>query len=153
MPCVWTDYLDEQLLVDATASVTAGDFTGVLNPAKIVLISANFVPSNSLLYSALTIPTYPGYAAQAAVFGSPRRRREGGIAIDSAALNFAMTDATMPTAIWGYGVTDGQTVPKLLTSELFPNGPLNLVDTLDIITLIAQIATSGPDAGTVVVSN
>ena len=153
MACVFTNYLNQQLLTDALASVTSGDFAGILKVAKAVLFTNNIIPTATTLYADLTLPTYAGYAAQVCTFGAAYRRNEGGFATNSLFLKWQMSDAVVPSIIYGVGITDGGGTPKLLSCELFADGPITLLDALDAFYTSTQIAIGGPDSGTMEVTN
>ena len=144
---VWTEYLQQELAVDACDHVASGDFDGVLHGAKVRLFTNNMVPSKDTLVGDLTVPTYSGYADVVASFGAPVRRDSGGIATQGAVCSFAMPDATVPTSVYGYAIIDASTPAKLLGVEMFPGGRRDLADALDIISLVPEIAFGGPDQG------
>lgn len=143
-----TRLLYQQLLVDALSTVTAGDFSGVLVGCKIGLfLNVAFTPTEDTVIGDLNVPTYPGYALQLAVFGTPYHRQLGGFATNSARLIFKMNDATVPTLVYGYFVVDGATPAKLLGVEVLA-APLALNSADDAAVIVGEIAAGGPDWGT-----
>ena len=147
MPSVWTEYFEQQLLVDATTVVSSGSFHGAISAAQIEIFTNNFAIGPKTVYSDLTVPTYTGYAPITAAFAAPFRRREGGIAVNSAFVKFQQASTPTATTVYGIMITDGGSPPKLLAAEIIPGGPIALIDDLDALSVSAQLAIGGSDFG------
>lgn len=149
MGAVRTEYCEEQMLANVVDHVAAGDFDGVFQSAKVGLFTNDIEPDAQTVYADLTQPVSTALAEQACAFSDPYRRVGGGIAMAGALLSFQLDPGDDPEAIRGYYITDGKVTPKLLAAERFAVASRVLNDETDHIALVAEIALSGDDQGTV----
>ena len=152
MACVPSEYLLEQLFVNAKAGAPSPGLPGILTGSLIGLYTPNIVPVATTLLAALTPPTYTGYAAKAATWSAPYRRQSGGIAIASAQLVFQETSTITPVVIYGYCLMDS-TSTYLLLSEYFGSNGLNLTDALSAIVFSSEFCLGGVDYGVMSLSS
>ena len=141
-----TTLLAQALLVDALTHVASGTFSGVLYAAKVGLIASPYAPNLLSTYADMVQPTFPGYAEVAATFVPPFQQPDGSFATNGGLALFQMTDATVPTTVYGYYVTDGGMTPKLLWVEML-EAPIGLTSPLQAILVSAQLALGGTNYG------
>jgi hypothetical protein len=152
MVCVLSEYYQGQLLLAGEEHVVSGNFSGPLYGAIINLFTNDLTPTPQTPFVTWTLPIYAAYAGIAAAFGVPYRRSEGGIAVDSAFVQFQETSTISTATCYGYVIYDAAGT-NWISAELFPGGYLQLVDALSAIAFVAQLALGGPDYGSMALSN
>jgi hypothetical protein len=143
-----TEYMDIHAVTDY---VQAGaGVAGILNAAKIVLFVNSITLTKNTPLSALTQPTYTGYAPVSITWGSAVRDSAGDIVTLSQAVPVQMGSSSDPeTKIKGYGLSDSAGA-NLLFAEVLPS-ELDLVDQLTYYELVIPFSPPKPQGKTAIV--
>jgi hypothetical protein len=146
---VYMEYLQQQMLLAGMNHTVSGNFTGPLEAATVGLFTNNHVPvaGDTLPDYNLAVPA--SLAPQNATFGTPYRRPEGGICVQSAQLEYQLTGNDPITLAYG-AVLLNAAGNVALGAELFPGGPIQLTDDLSAIIFSLQVAQGGPDEGNMI---
>jgi hypothetical protein len=140
---VTTETLDALIATDITEA--SSSHAGPLNGVKAILFTNNISPTKTTALSALTVPTYTGYASQTITWGAAYRDVNLNIGIDTQLLSWVMGDALTPTTVYGWAIVDS-TGATLYAAELFAS-PVQLVDTLSLLAFVAEWIVSNNAQG------
>jgi hypothetical protein len=148
-----TTFFLEKLLAQLIDHAVSGPYSGVLDGLYLGLgqtPTGTLNPSQGV--SAITEATYDGYARQAITWHGPYTDALGAQAVQSAALYFTPTDATIHNSITSMFLADAITAGNLILSEIMPGGPIGMSGPANAfsIAVVFQMA-SGNDYGDVVV--
>lgn len=142
-----TEYTDIHAVTDYTQAGGGSAVAGILNGAKVVLFTNTLTPTKTTPLSALTQPTYTGYAPVAITWGSAVRDSAGDIVTLSQGIPIQMGSSSDPqTTIRGYGIEDSGGVNLLLMEVLA--SPLALVDNLTFFEVVIPFAPGKPQGKT-----
>ena len=149
MSILTTEYTDIHAVTDY---VQAGaGVAGILNAAKVILFTNSVSITKTTPLSALTQPTYTGYAPVAVTWGAAARDQFGDIVTLSQLVLIQMANALTPTTIIGYGLTDSAGANLLLAEVLAT--PLPLVDALTFFNLQVPFAPGNPQGKSALVTS
>lgn len=141
---VTSEHMELGLITNATQAGGSGAVAGILNGAKLVLYTNNLSPTKTTPVSALTQPTYTGYAPAATTWGAGARDAQGNIVTLSNAFTIQMGASADPsTTIMGWALTDTAGL-NILMIETLAN-PLLLVDNLTVYNLVVPFVPGQPD--------
>lgn len=138
---VTSEYFDSQIIAGANGGAMITPLVGT----KLHLYTNNVAPTKVNVPSDFTEPTYVGYAALSITWGAPARDPAGNISTDSGLEVFQMSNALLPTTVYGYFITDTAGT-HFLMGELFAS-PQQLVDTLSILAFVVEFKQSSPSPG------
>lgn len=151
MAFVPTEEFGKQVLVNAMAGTPSPGLAGILTGAKLKPYVAAISPTMQTLLADLTFNIDATLAGVALTWGAAYRRTEGGIAVDSALVQYALTDPLNACIVYGLALTNAAGT-KLL--GCFPMNPTKgLADVLDALPVSAQVAIGGPNFGELTVAN
>jgi hypothetical protein len=151
MPAVWSELFQEALVAAANDHTVSGSFSGPLFGSKMGLFTNNIVPTGATLKSDLVLFVTTATPEVAVTWGAAYRRQEGGICTNTGLVLWQL-NANTPTLIYGYYIVD-TTGAFLYITELFPGGPIQLVDETSAIQVASETAFGGPDDGTCILGN
>ncbi len=144
------EYMDIHAVTDYTQAGGGGAVAGVLNGAKLILFTNTLTLTKLTPLSALTPPTYTGYAPVAITWGAAVRDSAGDIVTLSQGVPVQMGSSSDPeTTIMGYGIEDAAGA-NLLFAEVLPQ-QLDLVDNLTYYELVIPFCPPKPQSKTAIV--
>jgi len=145
-----TEFMDIHAVTDYTQAGGGGAVAGILNGSKLILFTNSITLTKTTPLSALTQPTYTGYAAVVLTWGAAVRDSVGDIVTLSQEVPVQMgAPADPPTTITGYGIEDAAAV-NLLFAEVLAS-PLPLVDNLTFFALVVPFSPPKPEGKTAIV--
>jgi len=139
---ITTEFLDAAVLtIIKHASAT---LVGPLSGALFGLFTNDIGLTKTTAFSALTEPTYTGYAQQAATWSAATRDSNSNINIESQLLIWQEITTPVSVTIFGWFLVDSGGT-NLLMAERFNPGPLSLVDLLSIIKFVVEFIQTNPN--------
>lgn len=149
---VATPELVQAILTDLITSVTSGSFAGAFHGLEVALSTAALPTGSTLAYSAISLPTYSGYADQACAFTGPIRLDDGDLGLAGAELTFNQASTITPTTIFAYALYKTGSPNVVMAVENFAV-PKDLNDALDFLIFnpVIDIPISNIGAATIIV--
>lgn len=143
MPQVTTYHFDEAAVTSYTQAGGGSAVAGPLNGAKFVLFTNTITPTKNTPLSALTPPTYTGYAPAAVTWGAAVIDASNDVVTFTGTMPVQMgSSSDLPETIMGYGLTDSAGT-NLLLVEVFAT-PLALANNLVWYGVVVPFAPGNP---------
>src|SRR5215472_16178164 len=130
---ITTEYLDAQILTEATAAVGAA---GVLHSATVRLYTAGPTPNKTTPFSAYTEPTFTGYAPVTVTWTTPTRDSGARINIESQLLTFQETTTPVTVSVLGWFMADLAAANSLMAEQF--DTPFQFQDLLSILKFVIE---------------
>jgi hypothetical protein len=144
---IWCPNLIKKVLSNEVLHLHPSTFSGAFDGAMLALSTQPLSEGTDLDFTTdVIVPTYPGYADQAIVWGEIERNVNGNYAVNGPLLTFQSAGSTEGTTIVAVAIYTVGTPNNVIAVENL-DSPVTLGDDLDAFNYVPQLAIGLSDGG------